>query len=137
MDLPPELRALDAQLAGRPKPDLPAALRARVLEAVRAELAREPRVERISFWRFAAGMAAAALLWINLSMSAANDTVWHWNGAKTRIVDAAALQQIQEVMPECSETEARARLLLLCAGELLVATPRPLRPTSARESTEF
>ena len=36
----------------------------------------KPRQGQSGFWRFAAGLAAAALLAINLSMSAANNTNW-------------------------------------------------------------
>src|SRR4051794_2092994 len=78
-ELPPELRKLEAALAARPMPPANPAQRARVMGAVRQELAARPNSCRSatgprSFWQFAAGVAAALVLGINLSMSAANDT---------------------------------------------------------------
>jgi hypothetical protein len=61
---------LERELAGR-LPGPTAEFRQRVLAAVRRELSPN------DFWRFAALVAAAALLAINLSMSVANHASWN------------------------------------------------------------
>lgn len=125
MDLPPDLKALEDALAGRPRPNLPSALHDRVMHSVSDELALKPRSKRGSLWRFAAGVAAASLLWINLSMSAANNTVWRWDQTASAEPDSAAVAEVQELLPGCTESEARAHLLLLRARAQLTALPRP------------
>jgi len=66
---------IERSLAGLPRPEPSPALRARILNAVREEIARgRARPARASLWRYAAALAAGVLLCANLSMSAANHT---------------------------------------------------------------
>jgi hypothetical protein len=67
------VRPIERALADLWRSDPPAELRARILTAVRAEWATgRARPAPASLWRFAAGLAAGVLLFVNLSMSAAN-----------------------------------------------------------------
>ena len=79
-ELPDELGRLERELAERPCPEPSADLRSRVLRLVEAELdgaglrRAEPARPRAGWLSFAVATAAAVLIWINLSMSAANAT---------------------------------------------------------------
>jgi hypothetical protein len=120
MDLPPDLADLERRLARRNSPPLPGELRQRVLAAVRRAS------DGHDFWRFAAGVAAAALLAINLSMSVANDTDWHLIDAPVPR-DTGAAEQLGALLPELSPQEARRQALLMQARSRLHGTP-PLPP---------
>jgi hypothetical protein len=73
-ELPDELRIVEACLGSRrsaePRPDL----RPRVLAAMQVALERERATKR--FWRCAAAIAAAAVMWINFASSAINHAAW-------------------------------------------------------------
>jgi hypothetical protein len=128
--LPPDLRQLQRDLARRPLPDPPAALRRRVLARALAELRARPSSAR---WAFAAKTAAAVLLWINLSISATATT----NGAPPRppgATTAAVAEQIRRALPDLPPRDALACARLLRAGANLPpfcalphrpGTPRP------------
>jgi hypothetical protein len=106
MDLPDDLAGLERDLlahAGDP-PD--ASLRPRVLAAMREALRRERR----SPWRLAAA-AAAVLLWINFSMSAASNTTWRLDAGLDRDRIEAAARDIRALAPELSEREAYRQAL--------------------------
>jgi hypothetical protein len=125
-ELPPDLAELERLLSRRRRPAPPADLRQRVLAAVR----RASAGEVAGFWRFAAGVAAAALLAINLSMSAAGNTDWHLAGEPAPDC-AASADRIHEVLPELSEREARRQAVLLRARCYL--TPgAPASPSGPR-----
>ena len=126
--LPPDLLALERELAARPQPGPSAELRARVLMAARRELTMpRPNPARRDFGRFAAATAAAALLAINLSASLANNTDWHLRAPADG--PAAAADRIRELAPDLPEREARRQALLLRAAAGLAAAPVPAPPT--------
>jgi hypothetical protein len=104
-ELPADLAELEARLERRARPDPPAGLRERVLAAVR----REGRVDAGGFWRFAAAVAAAAVLLINLSMSAANDTDW---GLAAEAVPVGGFIGEPSEIAEAPEREDRRQALL-------------------------
>src|SRR5262245_429052 len=106
-DLPPDLAALEQELADRPRAEAPPALRGRVLAAVGRELApaRRPR------WQFAAALVTAALLWANFSMSVANNMTWPLaDDPDTPPVEETATR-IRALAPELGEGEARRQAL--------------------------
>lgn len=133
--LPPDLADLERELASRPRPELPAELRARVLAAVSRERPT-PRAEpaRNGFARFAAATAAAALLAINLSASVANDTDWRLRAAGGA-EPADVVGRIRELAPDLSEQEARRQALMLRSAAGLTATPRPAGTFNPRSRT--
>jgi len=124
-ELPPDLARLEEELAARQSPAPGPELKGRVLQAVRRELTARSsrRILRSSLWRFAAATAATVALWLNLGMSATNDTVWdlHKNGHGSE--GLAAAEYLRELVPEMSEAEARRQALLLKAGARLVLAP--------------
>jgi hypothetical protein len=127
--LPPDLLALERELAARPLPGPPAKLRARVLAAARREGATpRPEPSQGGFGRFAVATAAAALLAINLSASVANDTDWHLRPPADGS-DAAVADRIRELAPDLPEREARRQALLLRAAAGLAPAPAPAPPT--------
>jgi hypothetical protein len=135
-DLPPNLAAFEQELIARDRPEPDAALRERVLRAVRQELGRRP-------WRLsgnlAASLAAAVLLLANFLMSLGNYTTWTFqpdfdNGR----IEATAVR-IRAASPDIPEGEAyRQALLVHAAAWRFAAPPRPLifdppRPTEEME----
>jgi hypothetical protein len=123
-ELPDDLTELERQLIGRPRPGPPADLRQRVLAAVSRELHRPPtrRATGQSGWR-AAAVAAAALAWINLSMSVANNMNWGLWGRGDRDGLEVVAGRIQALLPEIPEREAYGHALLLHAGATLAPAP--------------
>jgi hypothetical protein len=117
-ELPPDLAHLERRLAERPRQEPPADLRQRVLAALGRGCGREAT----GFWRFVAAVAAAVVLAINLSMSAANDTDWRLGGDLAPKQTASA-DRIREVLPELSEREARRQAVLLRARSFLTLVP--------------
>lgn len=65
--------------------------RARILCAVKRELHLTRHRKPTDFWRFAAGLAAALLLGVNLAMSAGDNT--GWDMAHSRQASAPSLRQ--------------------------------------------
>ena len=126
--LPAELEALQRELRERQPTHLPADLRGRVIGGVRAELARERSRGQ---WTFAAAVAAAAVIWINLSISATQSTDFglDFRGEPPSVETVA--EQIQRTLPEISRREALRQAVLLRAGSQLVCYPAVSgRPTS-------
>jgi len=121
MDLPGELREVEAALAARPLPEIAGTARARILSGVRAELALRERTAAPSWWRFAAACAALFLLWLNLSISAVNWTEFRLSPDESQFDERSALAQIQGLIPDCTGEEARRELLLLRARARVVA----------------
>jgi hypothetical protein len=130
--LPPDLLALERELAARWQPEPPADLRSRVLAAAgEAVTIRQPIPTRIGFAGFAAATAAAALLAINLSASVANDTDWRLNAAVSGLDVAAIAAHVRTLNPDFSDGEAiRQAILLRTAAGL---TPAPMLAPSADE----
>jgi hypothetical protein len=114
-DLPPDLAALERELAALGQPG-PPALRPRVLAAVGRELRRDGRRPA---WRFAAATAAAVLLWVNLSMSVANNTDWRLAPATEPGQIAATADRLRELAPDLPDAELRRQALLARAGAAL------------------
>ena len=136
-DLPPELDALEQELYAHARPGPEPALRQRVLAAVRRELGRGARRP----WHLAAASAAATLLWINFSMSIANDMSWPLAGGLDgeRLETTAA--RIRALAPELSEREARRQALVAQARSLAAPAPAlradPNRILRAKEQLDW
>jgi hypothetical protein len=105
-------------------------LRDRVLQAIEAELvlaapslAESPRARSGGWLSFAAATAATVLVWVNLSLSAANATSYDLRlSAGPHALDEAT-RQIRAVLPEMSEQEARRYAVILQGGADLVPCP--------------
>ena len=119
--LPPDLAALHEELSRRPHPHAPAALRARVLAAVRSELGARPRTGPLEF---ALVMAAAFLLVVNLTLSAAGHAT-RIQDPPARGDDATVALTLRELAPGISPAESRRQALLLRAGAHLLPIPAP------------
>ncbi len=128
-ELPSDLAALEHQLAGRSRPEPTAGFHQRLLARIGQELnQRDGRLAPTSTWRFVATIAAAALLWINFSMSVANNMDWHFVGRIDRARLDATAERIRELFPELPAREAFRQALLAQGGARLV--PRPnFRPS--------
>ena len=139
-ELPDELERLERELAERPCPERSADLRDRVLRLVEAELdgaelrRAEPARPRAGGWlSFAAATAATVLVWINLSMSAANATSYDLRlPAGPHALDETT-RQIRELLPEMSEQETRRYAVILQGGADLVPCPDVALDRPARD----
>ncbi len=89
----------------------PAGLRQRVLAAAQHE-----SPTRFRAWRMVAGVAAAALLWLHLSWSAAMNMRWECEPPTVAAVDAAA-EQVRELAPDLPWSEARRLAFLIEASQ--------------------
>lgn len=118
--LPSELQQLERDLAKRSLLAATAGLRQRVLDDVRSRLRAERLRDR---WQFAAAVAAAALLWMNLSMSATQATDFDLRPQWPVESSAAIAQQIRQLVPECSPEEVRRQAILLRAGANMPLMP--------------
>jgi hypothetical protein len=123
-ELHPDLAALEGRLAGRPRPEPSTAFRSRLLAIVGRELKRgEVAPGDGAVWYWVAVAAAAALLWINFSMSVANDMDWHfWGGLERNRLEGTAAR-IRTLFPELGAREALRQALLLQACSRLVPVP--------------
>jgi hypothetical protein len=118
-DLPPDLAAVEQELSGLDRSP-PAALRSRVLAAVRRELRRRARS---STWRFAATIAAAALVGINLSMSVANNAAWSPPPGIDRDQMEATAASLRRLLPELPEQEIYRQALAAQGASGFVVVP--------------
>jgi hypothetical protein len=100
----------------------PDALRGRVLTAMRSELERRRAVR---FWRVAAA-AAAVLLWLHVSWSAALGTRLE-GGADLRPELDRLARQIEDLAPGLPEAETRRLAVVLHAGASTPWTAMPAR----------
>ena len=118
---------LERALAGRPGREPPPAFRARVMGAVSRELGADRRRER---WAFAARVAAAALLWLNLSLSATIVAAPPLPAAPNGRAAAEAAEQLRRLLPEMPREQALAYAAMLRAGSGVLTHPTatPLRP---------
>jgi len=119
--LPSELRALEDALVQRTRQHPSPELRERVLDEVRLAVQTQTRTNtrRGDAWQFAAAVAGAVLLWMNLSMSATQATDFGFrrslsNGAGESV--EAIARQIQEIAPELTPAEARRQAVLMQCG---------------------
>ena len=126
-ELPHELERLERALARRPCPEPSTDLRGRVLRTVTAELdqaelgrAESPRTRAGGWLSFAVAAAATVLIWMNLSMSAANATRYGMRvPAEPHALDETA-RQIRELLPGMSQQEARRYAVILQGGADLI-----------------
>jgi len=127
---PPEPTSeLERALAGRPIGGLPGNFRARVLLAVVGELAAQKRSERYAL----AGLAAAVLLWLNLSVTAVTATYAPLPERPAALDPAATAEQIRHVLPEMPRRDALACAIALRGGAGLVHSgPVPARAAFPR-----
>ena len=122
LNLSPELERLEQELAERIREEPAAALRARVIGGVRGELRRQ---RCRAGWAFAVAAAVAALVWINLSVTATRVTDYRLApGEESATVEALA-SQIGELLPEVTRREAVRQAVLLESGSRLAWCPRP------------
>jgi hypothetical protein len=125
-DLPPELAEVEQLLAARARPAPSADHKARVLATVRREVAAQQTWwHRPDAWRYAAGVAAALVLGMNLALFASTGTsrLPICNGHATEIDQAAA--EIQKLVPDLGPAEARRQALVMAGASSLVLLPRP------------
>ncbi|MGA2619110.1 MAG: hypothetical protein ABSF26_15990 [Thermoguttaceae bacterium] len=118
--LPPELERLARDLAGRPRVEPPPGLKPRVMHGLRADLKRQPPGVG---WAFPLAAAAAALVWLNLSLAATRATDYGLRPAQSGPPVAADSRQIEQLLIELSPEEARRQAILLRAGATLVPCP--------------
>jgi hypothetical protein len=119
--LPPELEGLERQLAERSALQPNAELRRRIASGVNVQLRRERRLDS---WRFAITVALVVGVWINLSLCAAQDTYFHFRLGDGRPSVEQTARQIQELLPELSESETRREAMLLQSSAYLVMQPQ-------------
>src|SRR5262245_41377859 len=116
--LPPELAEVEVRLVARASVEPSADFAARVLGSVHVALRQRPADAPTSAggWRSWAAVAAAVLVGINLSMSAAADTDWHL-GPEVEPGRAAALaDELRALAPDLPASELRRQALLARAG---------------------
>ena len=118
--LPSELRQLERELANRSLSAASTGLRQRVLDDVRTRLHAEKSRDRR---HFAAAMAIAALLWMNLSMSATQATDFDVRPKEPVESIAAIAPQIRQLLPELSPEESQRQAILLRAGANMTLMP--------------
>jgi hypothetical protein len=124
-DRPDDLAALERELAARPRPAPSEALREHVLAAARRELTAPPAPgRRLGAWEFALAAAAAFILVLNLSISAANNMNWRLCGRLDRAAVASAAEEIGKLAPELPPQEVRREALILVAGSRLPMLPQ-------------
>ena len=124
--LPPELRALERELAARPRPEPPADLRSRVLSAVMVERpSPRPTPAQGGFGWFVAATAAAVLLAINLSASVANDTGWCIARSDPGADVAETTSRVRALDPDTSHRDAVRQAILLHTAAGLTPAPVP------------
>ena len=125
--LPEDLAEVEALLDGRALAAPPAAHRERILAAVGAELARarRPWWARADTWQFAAAIAAGAVLWLNLAMSAANGMRIGAAPRADGAAIAASARSIRRVLPDLPPEETLRQAVLARADVRLSAMPLP------------
>jgi hypothetical protein len=116
--LSPELDEIQRALAAGPRDDPPSRLRARIIGRVQAEL----RGKKSALHRYPLA-AAAALVWLNLALSATNATWQPLDVPAPRAVVEPLARQIGELLPELSRGDARRLAVLYWAGSRVVPCP--------------
>jgi hypothetical protein len=137
--MPPELESLERELMDRKVPGPSEDLRQRVVSAARAargKRASSRRLRHVANWRFAAAAAAAVVLWLNLSMSAVNNTTLFARdrGDVRELKDS--VRRLCSLLPELSEDEAVRRALLMKARAGWVPVPPVPGPTALGANKE-
>jgi hypothetical protein len=132
--LPPDLAELERDLVGLPQIEPSADFAQRVLGSVHNALRHRPTAAATPAgrWRSWAAVAAAMLVVINLSMSAAADTDWHLtDDVEPRRVTALA-DELRVLAPDLPASELRRQAWLARAGAGL---PRVLNLSPMHERT--
>ena len=132
--LPPDLAELERDLARLPQVEPSVDFAPRVLGSVRHALRHRPTpaVPPAGRWRSWAAVAAALLVAINLSMSAAADTDWHLTADVQPGRVAALADELRLLAPDLPASEVRRQVWLARAGAGL---PRVLNLSPMRERT--
>ncbi len=119
-DLPDELAALERRLAAHRPAHAPPLLRQAILES-----ARHARLEqrRRDWMLTAAALAAALLLGANVAIGLR--TAAPSLAPPQRPVALADVQQLRDLVPELTESEAQRQAVLLRAASRLIALPQP------------
>lgn len=105
-ELPPELGDLERQLVRRAP--VPAGLRSRVLACVAREVRRS---------RWAAAVAAAALVGSNFAASAAVNVDWRRGDAIDPTAHEAMTRRLGQLLPDLPESERQRQAALQLARE--------------------
>lgn len=112
-ELPPELGDLERQLVRRAP--VPAGLRSRVLACVAREVRRAAERRRLSRW--AAAVAAAALVGSNFAASAAVNVDWRRGDAIDPTAHEAMTRRLGQLLPDLPESERQRQAALQLARE--------------------
>jgi hypothetical protein len=114
--LPADLEDLEQALSRRPLPELSPLLRQKVLDGLPSPLRRQ---RSAAGWQFAVAVAATALFWLNLSLTASRitDCGLRWREPSGSIETAS--RQIAQLLPGLSPEESRREAVLLRAGSAL------------------
>lgn len=131
-DLPPELSEVERQLMERPQPQPSAALRERLLAAMRAEQA-----PRRNPWKAAAYLAASLLLVLNLALSLANHRAWAETQRITTEGAEATARALRQRRPDLSEQQAYQFALVLHSPPALPLSLPPLLPLEGEQSWDM
>lgn len=131
-DLPPGLSEVERRLAERRQPQPSAALRERVLTAMRAE--RAPRRNR---WKVAVVMAASLLLVLNLVLSWANHRAWAESQRIANEGVEATARALRQRHPDLSERQAYQFALVLHSSPALPLSLPPLLPLEGEQSWDM
>jgi hypothetical protein len=123
-----DLGAFERRLTGRPMPEPSLAVRSRVLRAVNVELppasSASARHSRPSLFAFAAGLAAAMLIAVNLSLIAASVTRFGLEPSPPLRSLSADVLALRQVCPELSMSDATRAALVLEGGRNLRSIPQ-------------
>ena len=119
--LPPDLAALDQQLAELPQMQPSPALRRRIEVSIAEALSPEGRW---SWGWFSAAAAVMLLLVGNLSMSAAVLTYVHMSSPRSTPVYSHSVDRLQELLPELSRQDASHHAVLLDAAGRIMPYPK-------------
>ncbi len=135
LELPDDLKRLESELSSLPQPNASSGLQVTVFRSVRTEL-RGRRWRRT--YGYVACAAIAAVVWANLSFSAARETDYHLRNG-TRLQDAAPMtQQLLAILPDLDPQVARRHASMLrVACEFQLRPELPPGPVSDNRSSEF
>jgi hypothetical protein len=111
--LPSELRRIEQLLSARPSPRHSEKMKERFLSDAKAELRRQKTLAR---WAFAAAMAASVLVWLNLSLSAAQATDYGISLQSPQQSVEQLAGEIRQLLPDIAPREAVRQAVLLRAG---------------------
>jgi hypothetical protein len=125
VELPPELQDIERDLMGRERVQAPPGFRERLAHRIGEELRRERARGLLAF---AAGLAAAVVLCLNFSMTAAGSIEFELQVADGRPPVQALARQIQEAVPDLPPREALRQAILLSERAGLPGSPGAVGP---------